>query len=114
MKSKNNHKSHIRGTKSEHLHPSVFENVVAQFNEAAGKLNLEASLADFLKQPRKIFVVNMPVIMDNGSLRLFEGYRVQHSIILGPSKGGIRYHPAVTLDEIKALAAWMTWKCAVV
>jgi len=114
MKPRRNTKPAIKGTKSEYLHPSVFENVLAQFNQAAGRLNLDPGLAEFLRQPRKIVSVNLPVLMDDGGLRLFEGYRVQHSIILGPSKGGIRYHPDVTLDEIKALAAWMTWKCAVV
>src|SRR5574341_2686380 len=107
-------KAVIKGTKSEYLHPSVFDNVLAQFGDAASRLNLEPGLAEFLRQPRKIVMVNLPVLMDNDSLRIFAGYRVQHSIIMGPSKGGIRYHPGVTLDEVKALAAWMTWKCAVV
>jgi len=114
MKSPLHRKAAIKGTKSEYLHPSVFDNVLAQFDDAASRLNIESGLAEFLRQPRKIVMVNLPVMMDNDSLRIFNGYRVQHSIILGPSKGGIRYHPGVTLDEVKALAAWMTWKCAVV
>lgn len=113
MRPRHNRKVPIRGTKSEQLDPSVFRNVVAQFNEAAERLKLEPGLAEFLRNPRKIVTVNLPVHMDDGSLKLFVGHRVQHSIILGPSKGGIRYHPDVTLDEVKALAAWMTWKCAV-
>ena len=114
MKVRNGRKEPIRGTKSEYLDPSVFGNVLSQFNDAAGRLSLEPGLAEFLRQPRKIVSVSMPVLMDDGLLRVFVGHRVQHSIILGPGKGGIRYHPDVTLDEVKALAAWMTWKCAVV
>ena len=93
---------------------SVFENVMKQFDAAAGKLHLDKSLLDFIKVPRRSTMVNLPVRMDDGSFKMFEGYRVQHSIARGPAKGGIRYHPGVTLDEVQALAAWMTWKCAVV
>ncbi len=67
-----------------------------------------------LSQPRRALSVSIPTRMDDGSLRVFEGYRVQHNMTRGPCKGGVRYHPAVTLDEVKALAMWMTWKCAVV
>ncbi len=89
-------------------------NAERQFEEAASLLNLPAGIKEFIKRPRRATIVSLPVIMDDGSLRVFTGYRVQHSIIRGPAKGGIRYHPDVTLDEVAALAAWMTWKCAVV
>ncbi len=93
---------------------SVFANVLKQFDEAARKLKLDQSMLDFVKVPRRSTIVNLPVQMDDGGFRMFTGYRVQHSVARGPSKGGIRYHPGVTLDEVQALAAWMTWKCAVV
>jgi glutamate dehydrogenase (NAD(P)+) len=85
-----------------------------QFDEAAARLNLPAGIREVIKRPRRATIVSLPVQMDDGSLRVFTGYRVQHSIVRGPAKGGIRYHPDVTLDEVGALAAWMTWKCAVV
>ncbi|MCK4460791.1 MAG: Glu/Leu/Phe/Val dehydrogenase [candidate division Zixibacteria bacterium] len=85
-----------------------------QFNAAARKLKLDKSLLEFIKMPRRSTIVKLPVRMDDGSYRMFTGYRVQHSIARGPAKGGIRYHPDVTLDEVQALASWMTWKCAVV
>ncbi len=93
---------------------SVFGNVMKQFNAAARKLKLDKSLLEFIKMPRRSTIVKLPVRMDDGSYRMFTGYRVQHSIARGPAKGGIRYHPDVTLDEVQALASWMTWKCAVV
>jgi len=93
---------------------SVFENVMKQFDEAARKLKLEASLLEFMKHPRRSTIMNLPVRMDDGSYRMFKAYRVQHSIARGPAKGGIRFHPDVSLDEVQALASWMTWKCAVV
>src|SRR5262245_12108491 len=85
-----------------------------QFDEAAERLNLPAGIKEVIKKPRRATIVSLPVQMDDGSMRVFTGYRVQHSIVRGPAKGGIRYHPGVTLDEVGALAAWMTWKCAVV
>ncbi|MFQ5453280.1 MAG: Glu/Leu/Phe/Val dehydrogenase dimerization domain-containing protein, partial [Candidatus Zixiibacteriota bacterium] len=85
-----------------------------QFDAAAVKLNIEPSILGFIKIPRRSTIVNLPVRMDDGTYRMFTGYRVQHSIARGPSKGGIRYHPDVSLDEVQALAAWMTWKSAVV
>jgi len=85
-----------------------------QFQEAAKKVDLDKSLCEFIKVPRRSTIVNLPVQMDDGTFRMFTAYRVQHSIARGPSKGGIRYHPDVTLDEVQALAAWMTWKSAVV
>ena len=89
-------------------------NAERQFEEAAARLNLPEGLKEVIKRPRRATIVSLPVAMDDGSLRVFTGYRVQHSIVRGPAKGGIRYHPGVTLEEIEALAAWMTWKCAVV
>ncbi|MFH2048826.1 MAG: Glu/Leu/Phe/Val dehydrogenase [bacterium] len=93
---------------------SAFGNVMKQFNTAASKLNLDKNILEFIKVPRRSTIVNLPVIMDDGSFRMFTGFRVQHSIARGPAKGGIRYHPDVNLDEVQALASWMTWKCAVV
>src|SRR5213594_3908234 len=90
------------------------ENARLQFEEAAARLKLDPSFIQIIKEPRRATIVKLPVQMDDGSFRVFTGYRVQHSIIRGPAKGGIRYHPDVNLDEIMALAAWMTWKCAVV
>jgi len=85
-----------------------------QFHTAARYLKLKPWLKEILIHPKRQLIVSIPTRMDDGSFRVFEGYRVQHNIARGPAKGGIRYHPAVTLDEVKALAAWMTWKCATV
>ncbi len=89
-------------------------NAERQFDEAAARLNLPDGLKEVIKRPRRATIVSLPVHMDDGSIRVFTGYRVQHSIVRGPAKGGIRYHPQVSLEEVSALAAWMTWKCAVV
>lgn len=86
----------------------------ARFNEAAEKLGLEEGLQKVLRQPNREIIVHFPVLMDNGKIEVFTGYRVQHSVARGPGKGGIRYSPDVNLDEVRALASWMTWKCAVV
>ena len=86
----------------------------ARFNFAAQKLNLDEGIWKILSKPSREVTVYIPVLMDNGKLEVFTGYRVQHSIARGPAKGGIRYSPEVNLDEVRALAAWMTWKCAVV
>ena len=86
----------------------------ARFDLAAQKLNLDEGIWKVLRYPTRELIVHIPVAMDNGKLEVFTGFRVQHSIARGPSKGGIRYAPDVTLDEVRALAAWMTWKCAVV
>jgi len=91
-----------------------WESQSARFNLAARKLNLDEGLWKILRYPTREIIVHIPVAMDNGSLEVFTGYRVQHSIARGPSKGGVRYSPDLTLDEVRALAAWMTWKCAVV
>jgi glutamate dehydrogenase (NAD(P)+) len=96
----------------ENLNP--FDYARRQFARAADLLELDAGTRDVLSTPKRQLTVSIPVKMDDGSIRVFEGHRVQHSIARGPSKGGIRYHPGVTLDEVKALAMWMTWKCAVV
>jgi glutamate dehydrogenase (NAD(P)+) len=93
---------------------SALENAMRQFDEAAAKLNIDKPMLDILKMPRRVVIVKLPILMDDGKFKVFTGYRVQHSISRGPSKGGIRYHPNVNLDEVSALAAWMTWKCAVV
>ncbi|TMQ69151.1 MAG: Glu/Leu/Phe/Val dehydrogenase [Candidatus Eisenbacteria bacterium] len=89
-------------------------NAGRQFDEAADRLNLPAGIREVIKRSRRATIVSLPVPMDDGTLKVFTGYRVQHSIVRGPAKGGIRYHPDVTLEEVEALAAWMTWKCAVV
>src|SRR5256884_1916907 len=83
-----------------------------QFDLAAEYLKLDPGLRQVLRTPKRVLEVSIPTKMDNGQLKVFTGYRVQHNIARGPSKGGIRYHPNVTVDEVKALAAWMTWKCA--
>jgi glutamate dehydrogenase (NAD(P)+) len=85
-----------------------------QFDMAAEFLKLENGVRQILRAPRRILEVSIPVEMDNGQTKVFTGYRVQHNVARGPAKGGIRYHPNVSLDEVKALAAWMTWKTAVV
>jgi len=90
------------------------ESMMSRFNIAAEILGLDDETYNVLKAPDKQVIVHIPVTMDNGKIRVFEGYRVIHNTILGPSKGGIRYDKNVHLDEVKALAAWMTWKCAVV
>jgi glutamate dehydrogenase (NAD(P)+) len=93
---------------------SVYESMAARFDVAAQKLNLDPGLTKYLRTPNRELVVHIPVLLDNGKLEVFDGYRVQHNIARGPCKGGIRYAPNVTLDEIRGLAAEMTWKCAVV
>jgi glutamate dehydrogenase (NAD(P)+) len=96
----------------EQLNP--FEIAKQQFNRAADYLDLEPSMRHVLEHAKRQLIVSIPVKMDGGDVQVFEGYRVQHNIARGPAKGGIRYHPNVTLDEVKALASWMTWKCATV
>jgi glutamate dehydrogenase (NAD(P)+) len=86
----------------------------ARFDFAARKLNLEEGLWKLLRMPAREIIVHFPVAMDDGRMEIFTGFRVQHSIARGPGKGGLRYAPDVTLDEVRALASWMTWKCAVV
>ena len=92
---------------------SVFGAMLREFEGAARILNLEPGLWRMLTHAKRQIIVSCPVQMDNGEIEVFTGYRVQYNVTLGPAKGGIRYHPGVTLDEVTALAAWMTWKCAV-
>src|SRR5215207_7993516 len=94
-------------------HGSIFNAMLQEFDGAARILNLEPGIWKILTHPKRQITVSCPIQMDNGEIEVFTGYRVQYSITLGPAKGGIRYHPGVTLDEVTALAAWMTWKCAV-
>jgi len=93
---------------------SPYAAALKMLDAAAEKINLNKNIWERLRHTRRCLIVSLPVMMDDGSLKVFEGYRVQHDYSRGPAKGGIRYHPDVTLDEVKALAAWMTWKCAVV
>lgn len=93
---------------------NVFQSVEARFEIAAQKLTLAEGVYRYMKHPRKEITVYIPAVLDNGQLEVFLGYRVLHSSVRGPGKGGIRFAPDVTLDEVRALAAWMTWKCAVV
>jgi glutamate dehydrogenase (NAD(P)+) len=97
---------------AEELNP--FEIAGQQFDRAADFLELDSSMRNVLRNSKRQLIVSIPVKMDGGEIQVFEGYRVQHNIARGPAKGGIRYHPNVSLDEVKALAAWMTWKCATV
>ena len=85
-----------------------------QLDRAAEKMNLEPYIVERLRHPKRILIVSVPVKMDDGTVRVFDGYRVQHNLDRGPAKGGIRFHPQVSMDEVKALAFWMTMKCAVV
>src|SRR6202045_2945541 len=94
-------------------HGSIFNAMLQEFNLAARLLNLESGIWKILTRPKRQIVVSCPIQMDNGEIEVFTGFRVQYNITLGPAKGGIRYHPGVNLDEVTALAAWMTWKCAV-
>jgi len=98
--------------KSAALNP--YHMALQQFEAAADKINLSEDMREILRQPKRELTVNFPVRLDNGRVKTFTGYRVQHNVNRGPAKGGIRYGPDVTLDEVKALAMWMTWKCAVV
>src|SRR3990172_5213237 len=96
------------------LDSPTYRMAVAQFEEAAERMNLDPNLRERLKFPRRTMMVSIPVRMDDNQVKVFQGYRVQHDTSLGPTKGGIRYHPSVTLGEVAALAMWMTWKCALV
>lgn len=94
--------------------PNPWQHALQQLDEIAKRIDLEPWIHKKLRHPKRELIVSIPVRMDDGSVEVFTGYRVQHNITLGPAKGGIRYHPEVTLDEMRALAMWMTWKCAVV
>ncbi len=99
-------------TKQETLNP--YEIALRNFDMAADQLELDYDLRMMIKYPERCLTVSIPIRRDDGSIERFEGYRVQHNTARGPAKGGIRYHPDVTVDEVKALATWMTWKCAIV
>src|SRR4051794_17486156 len=92
---------------------SIFNAMLEEFDGAARILNLEPGILEILTHAKRQIAVARPIQMDNGEIEVFTGYRVQYNITPGPAKGGIRFHPRVTLDEVTALAAWMTWKCAV-
>src|SRR3984893_7290054 len=91
---------------------TAFEVAQRQFDEAAEAMGLDPAMREVLRVPQRELIVNFPFLMDNGTVRVFTGFRVQHNITRGPAKGGLRYHPAVNLDEVKALAMWMSWKTA--
>jgi glutamate dehydrogenase/leucine dehydrogenase len=93
---------------------NAYDLALENFDAAANELGLSSDTREMIKYPERVLTVTVPVRMDDGHIHRFEAYRVQHSSVRGPAKGGIRYHPQVTLDEVKALATWMTWKCAVV
>jgi glutamate dehydrogenase (NAD(P)+) len=106
---------HLIRRAGEHAdHESTFGAMLQEFNPAARLLKLDPGIWKILTTPKRQIIVSCPVQMDNGEIEVFTGFRAQYNIALGPAKGGIRYHPAVSLDEVTALAAWMTWKCAVV
>lgn len=93
---------------------NVYQIVLKQMNQAADVLGLDVGAREILKEPMRLFTVSFPVKMDDNSVKVFVGFRCQHNDVLGPTKGGCRYHPQVDMDEVKALAAWMTYKCALV
>ena len=95
-------------------HANPLDSMMERFHKAAEHLGLDDDIYNVLKAPARQVIVSLPISMDNGDIKVFQGYRVIHSTILGPSKGGLRYDPSVNLDEVTALASWMTWKCAVV
>jgi glutamate dehydrogenase (NAD(P)+) len=101
-------------TQSVELEVNPWQSAAHRFDEAAELLKLEDGMRKVLRTPAMELTVNIPVMLDDGRIEVFTGYRVQHSIARGPAKGGIRFAPDVSLDEVRALAAWMTWKCAVV
>jgi len=94
--------------------PSPLDVALQQMNEAADRIGLDQSIRNLLSKPKRVLSVSVPIRMDDGSVQVYDGYRVQHNLARGPAKGGIRFHPDVTMDEVIALAMWMTWKCAVV
>src|SRR5215212_5729825 len=95
------------------IHGPIFSAMLQEFDGAARLLSLDPGIWRILTHPKRQIIVSCPVQMDSGEIEVFTGYRVQYNITLGPAKGGIRFHPDVSLDEVTALAAWMTWKCAV-
>jgi len=101
---------YVRGGSS--MEKSLYEQALEVFRQAAKVMQLDPNIQKFLERPQRTIVVEFPVLMDDGRVEMFVGYRCQHSTALGPAKGGIRYHPNVTLDEVQTLAFWMTWKCS--
>ena len=95
---------------NEEINP--FEVAKKQIDIVAEEMGLDPNITRFLKRIERALIVSIPIIMDDGSLKIFEGYRVHHSTVRGPGKGGLRFSPNVNLDEVKALATWMTWKCS--
>ena len=93
---------------------SVYDNVTRQFNKAADLMGLDSEIRKILSRTTNEIIVNFPVKLDDGRIEMFRGYRVQHNSALGPYKGGLRYHPSVDIDEVRALATWMTWKSAII
>ena len=103
--------STVTSDKLESLNP--YEIVQVQIDQAGKKLGISQDILNILKKPKRVLYVSFPVKMDDGSVRVFEGFRSQHNDAMGPAKGGIRFHPDVTMDEVKALSMWMSFKCAV-
>jgi glutamate dehydrogenase (NAD(P)+) len=101
---------YVRGGSS--MEKSLYEQALEVFRQAAKVMQLDPNIQRFLERPQRTIIVEFPVLMDDGRVEMFVGYRCQHSTALGPAKGGIRYHPNVTLDEVQTLAFWMTWKCS--
>ncbi len=95
-------------------HYNPYETAQEQFDSVAMKLHLDNATKELLRQPMREYHFTIPVQMDDGSVKVFKGYRVQHNDARGPAKGGIRFHPLETIDTIRALSMWMTWKCSVV
>ncbi|HOA82118.1 MAG TPA: Glu/Leu/Phe/Val dehydrogenase, partial [Defluviitaleaceae bacterium] len=93
---------------------NAYKNAQAQFDSVAKKIGLDEAICEFLRQPMREYHFSIPVKMDDGTSKVFRGYRIQHNDARGPAKGGIRFHPDETVDTIRALSMWMTWKCAVV
>ncbi len=104
----------LNGDRGDANGPTALDVALQQMNEAADLIGLDESTRKMLSKPKRTLSVSVPVRMDDGTVEVFDGYRVQHSLARGPAKGGIRFHPEVTMDEVIALAMWMTWKCAVV
>lgn len=111
MLTQTNDQAKISQERTSSINP--WEMALTQLNSVADRLNLDPGVRKYLSYPKRVLIVSIPIKMDDGSIEVFEGYRVQHNLTLGPAKGGIRYHPGVNLDEVKALAFWMTLKCAV-
>ena len=106
--------AHTAGPASELLEDPAYAIALTQFNSTADRLGLDDGVRRLLSVPKRELTVSFPVTMDDGSVQVFTGYRIQHNVVRGPAKGGIRYHPQVSLGEVRALAMWMTWKCALV